>query len=88
MQQLTNEKTKATKKSKQAAGTLSKVTEMIQNDEYCPDIIQQIDSVIGLLNSTKNDLLLGHLDHCLQDKLSQNKSQTIKELIKIYKLSK
>lgn len=78
---------KALKLSKQAAGTLGKVVSMVEKDEYCPDIIQQIDSVIGLLRSCKRDLLLGHLDHCLEHKLKENKAQTIKELMKIYNLS-
>ncbi len=78
---------KALKLSKQAAGTLGKVVSMVEKDEYCPDIIQQIDSVMGLLRSCKRDLLLGHLDHCLEHKLKENKAQTIKELMKIYNLS-
>lgn len=81
------EKNKAGKLSKQAAGTLSKVVSMVENNEYCPEIIQQIDSVMGLLRSCKRDLLLGHLDHCLEYKLKENKAQAIKELMKIYNLS-
>lgn len=86
--QLSIEKIKAIKKTKQATGTLQKVMNMIENDQYCPEIIQQIDSVIGLLNSTKKDLLTGHLGHCLQQKLLEDKEKTIKELIKIYNLNK
>ncbi len=78
---------KSLKLSKQAVGTLGKVVSMVEKDEYCPDIIQQIDSVMGLLRSCKRDLLLGHLDHCLEHKLKENKAQTIKELMKIYNLS-
>ena len=81
------EKNKAGKLSKQAAGTLSTVVTMVENNEYCPEIIQQIDSVMGLLRSCKRELLLGHLDHCLEIKLKENKTQTIKELMKIYNLS-
>lgn len=81
------EKNKAGKLSKQAAGTLTKVVTMVEQNEYCPEIIQQIDSVIGLLRSCKRELLLGHLDHCLEHKLKENKTQTIKELMKIYNLS-
>ena len=81
------ENSKSRKLSKQAAGTLGKVVSMVEKDEYCPDIIQQIDSVMGLLRSCKRELLLGHLDHCLEHKLKENKAQTIKELMKIYNLS-
>lgn len=85
---MTPEKEKALISTKKAIGTLTKVLEMIEKDQYCPDIIQQIDSVSGLMKSTRSTLLVGHLDHCLVDKLNQDKSGTIKELMKIYSLGK
>ncbi len=72
--------------AKKAFGINTKVLKMIEQDEYCPDIIQQVDAVIGLLKSTKNHLLKGHLDHCLEVKLTENKDKTIEELLKIYSL--
>ncbi|EKD23193.1 MAG: hypothetical protein ACD_83C00006G0001 [uncultured bacterium] len=87
MDQLSCHKSSSLKLSKQAQGTLLKVIEMIENDTYCPETIQQIESVIGLLKSAKRDLLSGHLDSCLVDRLSKNKDQTIKELVKIYNLT-
>lgn len=72
---------------KQAQGTLAKVLTMIERDEYCPDIIQQVDSVSGFLRSTKRELLSGHLDTCALKKMRENKQQAIKELLKIYNLS-
>lgn len=79
-------KEKSLLSAKKALGTLNKVMEMIEKEEYCPEIIQQIDSTIGLLKSTRSTLLSGHLDHCLVEKLKQDKSGTIKELMKIYNL--
>jgi DNA-binding FrmR family transcriptional regulator len=84
---MTHNKQKAQKLIKQAQGTLNKVVTMVENDEYCPDIIQQTDSVLGLLHKAKIELLGGHLDHCLQEKLTENKQKTIDELLKIYKLA-
>ncbi len=84
---LTNKMTTTTLTSiKKSAGTLSKVQKMIEEGKYCPDIIQQIDASIGLLKSAKNNLLKGHLEHCLEFRLKENKQQTIEELTKIYKL--
>ncbi|MCC2631936.1 MAG: csoR [Patescibacteria group bacterium] len=78
---------KSLRLTKQAAGTLTKVASMIESDIYCPDIIQQIDAAIGLLRSTKKELLTGHLDHCLEDNLKANKEKTVKELVDIFKLN-
>ena len=79
--------TKALKLSKQAAGTLIKVISMVENNEYCPEVIQQIDSVIGLLRSSKKELLAGYLDHCLIKRLTEDKEKIVTELLKIYNLS-
>ena len=74
--------------AKKAQGTLNKVIEMIENDKYCPDIIQQVDAVIGSLKSVKKHLLNGHLDHCLENKLKEDRSKTIAELVRIFDLAK
>jgi DNA-binding FrmR family transcriptional regulator len=80
-------KAKSLKLAKQAGGTLDTVVSMIEGDAYCPEIIQQADSVIGLLKSVKRELLAGHLDTCVMHKMLENKPGAIHELLKIYKLS-
>ena len=84
---LSDKKAKSLKLAKQARGTLDKVISMIENDTYCPEIIQQADSVAGLLKSVKKELLAGHLDTCMIKRLKENKDDAISELLKIYNLS-
>ena len=84
---LSTKKAKSLKLAKQARGTLEKVISMIENDTYCPEIIQQADSVSGLLKSVKKELLAGHLDTCAMNRLKENKETAIAELLKIYNLS-
>lgn len=79
-------KDKAAISIKKSQGTITKVLQMIEENKYCPDIIQQIDAVMGLLKSSKKTLLLGHLNHCLEDKLKEDKPKTIDELINIFDL--
>lgn len=83
-----SEKNSSALSTKKALGTVQKVQSLIEQDAYCPDIIQQIDAAIGLLNSTKKTLLAGHLKHCLADRIHQDEEQTISELLKIYGISK
>lgn len=80
-------KAKTQKLSRQAAGILRKVDTMVQEDAYCPNIIQQVDAVIGCLASLRRELLSGHLEHCLAHKMLENKEKTIKELMKLYNIS-
>jgi DNA-binding FrmR family transcriptional regulator len=79
-------KKKAALSAKKAKGILEKVISMIEADEYCPEIIQQVDAVKGLLNASKKVLLVGHLDHCLANKLKEDGPKTTKELLKIFDL--
>lgn len=87
MKHLTTNKEMAQKLGRQAAGITAKVLEMIEDDAYCPEVIQQVDAVIGLLKKVKRELLAGHLDHCLEHRLKENKEKTVQELLKIYQLS-
>jgi len=87
MHSLPKNKQRSLTLAKQAHGTLAKVIEMMEQDIYCPEIIQQADSVVGLLKSVKRELLAGHLDTCALKNLKENKEQAIQELLKIYNLS-
>lgn len=84
---LTKNKAKSLTSVKQAQGTLAAVIAMIEDGRYCPEIIQQADSVIGLLKAAKRELLAGHLDTCVAARMKENKKAAIDELIKIYNLS-
>jgi DNA-binding FrmR family transcriptional regulator len=80
-------KVKALKCANQAQGTLNKVSQMILDDRYCPEIIQQVDSVIGLLKTARRELLAGHLDTCVAHQMAEDKQKAIAELLKIYNLT-
>lgn len=84
---LSTKKAKSLKLAKQARGTLEKVITMIEEDKYCPEIIQQADSAVGLLKTVKRELLAGHLDTCAFERMKGNKDSAVKELLKIYNLS-
>jgi DNA-binding FrmR family transcriptional regulator len=84
---LAPKKIRALKLAKQARGTIEAVVAMIERDAYCPEIIQQADSAIGLLKSVKRELLAGHLDTCVMHKMLEDKPGAINELLKIYNLT-
>jgi len=86
-QRLPSQKEKSLKLAKQARGTLDTVIAMIEDNAYCPEIIQQTDSVIGLLRSVEKELLAGHLDTCVMKRMRENKREGIRELMKIYRLT-
>ncbi len=77
---------KSVKLVNMANGSLAKASTMILEGRYCPEVIQQIDSVIGLLHSTRKELLKGHLESCLIEQLKSDKDEAVKELLKIYNM--
>lgn len=77
---------KAKKVINMAMGSLSKIPNKIEEKQYCPEIIQQIDSVVGLLHSARTELLKGHLETCFVERLKTDKEGTVKELLKIYNM--
>lgn len=77
---------KARKVINMAIGSLNKIPSMVEDGRYCPEVIQQIDSVIGLLKSARTELLRGHLDSCLTEQLKKDKAEAVKELLKIYNM--
>jgi DNA-binding FrmR family transcriptional regulator len=77
---------KSAKLVNMASGSLAKVSVMILENRYCPEVIQQIDSVVGLLQSTRKELLKGHLESCLVEQVKTDKDGAIKELLKIYNM--
>ena len=70
--------TKARKVINMAIGSVAKIPEMVDDGRYCPEIIQQIDSAIGLLHSARKS--------CLVERLKTDKEGSIKELLKIYNM--
>jgi DNA-binding FrmR family transcriptional regulator len=77
---------KARKVINMAIGSVAKIPEMINDGRYCPDVIQQIDSVVGLLHSARKELLKGHLESCLTERINTDKDGSIRELLKIYNM--
>ena len=77
---------KARKVINMAIGSVTKIPQMVDENRYCPEVIQQIDSVVGLLHSARKELLKGHLESCLAERLKTDKEGSIKELLKIYNM--
>lgn len=78
---------KARKVINMAVGSLVKIPIFVDEGRYCPEIIQQLDSVIGLLHSARKELLKEHLESCLAERIKTDKEGSINELLKIYNMN-
>lgn len=77
---------------KKAESHLRNVVQMVEEKEYCIDILQQNLAVIGLLKSASQKLLERHLHSCFANVMKgtneKRKKEMIEEILKINKLSK
>lgn len=72
-----------------AKGHLEKVVQMVENDEYCMDIIHQSQAVQSAIKETDALVLKNHLENCVVDNIKQGKSkETIAEILKVFERSK
>jgi len=77
---------------KKAHTHLGNVIKMVEEKEYCIDILQQNLAVIGLLKAGNNKLMERHLHSCFANVMKgsneKRKQEMIEEILKINKLSK
>lgn len=76
---------------KKAQSLLGKIINMVEEGEYCIDIMQQNLAALGLLKSAHQLLLEGHLNSCFKNAMAtsneKRKQQMIEEILKVNKLS-
>lgn len=76
---------------KKARSHIDKIIQMIEEDEYCIDVLQQLNAVIGYLKSTKNHKLAEHLRSCfvegMKSSSNKKKKKLIEEVIKVTRIA-
>jgi CsoR family transcriptional regulator, copper-sensing transcriptional repressor len=76
---------------KKAQSLLGKVAKMVEDGDYCIDVMQQTLAAIGMLKSVNNDLMNRHLGSCFSAAMKgSNKKRAqdmIDEVIRINKMT-
>ncbi|MEK7652632.1 MAG: metal-sensitive transcriptional regulator [Patescibacteria group bacterium] len=84
-----NIKNKITRRLKVLEGQIRGLQNMIKEDKYCIDIINQSSAVKQALSSVENLIMEEHLSTCVIKQIKDKKeSKAIKEILNVYKLSK
>ena len=68
-------------------GQLDGLMRMIENDEYCVDLLTQSSAIQQSLKSLDATLLERHLRLHVADQFIHQKERAIKELLKVFKQS-
>ncbi len=66
---------------KKAKTSIENIIDMIENDKYCIDIIQQNLAVIWLIKSVNIKLLEWHLSCCFVNAAKNNDEKRLEEMI-------
>ncbi len=88
---MNNQREKALINFKKASSSTDKIIEMMEDDKYCIDIMQQNLAVIGLLKSAHQMLMKNHLNTCFKQafasKSEKKKQAMIEEVLKVTKIA-
>ncbi len=69
-----------------AQGHLKKVTQMVESDEYCIDVLTQSQAVQGAIKETDALILKNHLETCVINDMRNGKAnKSIDEIMKVFK---
>ena len=75
---------------KKAQSLISKIIKMVEENNYCIDIMQQNLAVIGLLKSAHQMLMENHLNTCFKKAMAtrneRRKQEMVKEILKVTKI--
>lgn len=76
---------------KKSQSLITKIIKMVEDNEYCINIMQQNLAVLGLLKSAHQMLMEGHLNTCFKKAMAtkneKRKQEMIEEILRVTKIS-
>ncbi len=86
---LPDQKSKAIAALKRLDGLSKKVHQMLENDDYCPEILRNVLAMKGHLDHVQARILESHMKTCAPKKLASEKDRDsfVDELLKVFGLS-
>mgnify|MGYP006428973649 CR=1 FL=1 len=71
-------------------GQIRGVKKMVENHEYCVDILHQVRAIRSSLKGLEQVVLKGHLEHCVHSALSgaeseKSQEEMIEEILQLFK---
>ena len=81
-------KSEALKRLNYIEGHLSGVKRMVEEDQYCVDVLKQTYAIRRAIEKVEAMLLEGHLDTCVVEGIRGGReSQVLGELVELYQLA-
>jgi len=70
---------------KKIEGQVRGINNMVQNNMYCDDVLNQISSIQSAISSARNMLLEEHIKSCIKESIEKGDESIIGELMKTLK---
>ena len=87
---ISKNKQKALIAFKKAQSSIAKIIEMVEQNKYCIDVMQQNLAVLGLLKSAHQMLMENHLNMCFKNAMAskdeKKKKAMTQEILKVTNL--
>jgi DNA-binding FrmR family transcriptional regulator len=81
------EKQKINNRLKRIEGQIRGIQKMVEEDQYCIDVITQSSAIRNALKGLEDVLLEGHLSTCVVNQIKGGKQKkAVDEILKVYKL--
>jgi DNA-binding FrmR family transcriptional regulator len=84
-----DEKKRLLNRLSRIGGQVEAVGRMIQNDDYCVDVLMQLSAATGALGKVGQIVLENHLQTCLRDAMTSgskpDQDEKIQELVKLFR---
>lgn len=78
------DKQKTARLLKTAKGQIDGLIKMVEEDRYCIDISNQLMATQAILRKINQEVLHGHLEHCIKDALNDDgKREKINEMMAV-----
>jgi DNA-binding FrmR family transcriptional regulator len=68
-------------------GHLRGVRKMIEEDQYCVDVLKQTYAIRRAIEKTEAKILGGHLHHCVIEGIQRGDTDVLDELAELYELA-
>ncbi len=70
---------------KRIEGQVRGISNMVNDDRYCEDIIIQLSAVNSSIKSLANLLLQKHMKSCVKDRLNNGDDTILDEIVELFK---
>lgn len=77
------EKKKLNNRLNRISGQIRGISNMLESDAYCIDILTQVSAVSAALSAFGKELMKKHIQTCVVQDIKQDKNETVDELITV-----